>query len=396
MKLITTLKRTGLGVSLFVLVFSSLSSSVFALNPADFPGQNINLYRRGVCVETASTGDLSGSGRQEQAWNFFTSKGLSKKQTAGIIGNFEVESGVNPKQKQIGGGPGRGIAQWSVGDRWAALIKWAGNKNIYDLSVQLDYVWEEFTNVPGEKNILPILKKTTTIRAATDVVMRRYERPNLASANFNGRVSLANEAYGKFKDNPVSKASSDATAASADTSDDDDFCSGSSGKKDIVSIAQKEFKKGVLEQPIGCDSGNRSVKGDCGPDVNKYTDNHLEYWCADFVSWVYKQAGTPFTGGASGGWRIPGVPGLRAWFQKNGTYTPNSGSVKPKPGDVYIYRGDQHTGIVTEVNKDSFVGISGNTSTDNYQNGVGVGKATIPFGSSKVDGFGSLDKGSDI
>src|SRR5262252_6610116 len=52
------------------------------------------------------------------AYDFFVSKGLTNFQAAGIVGNLDQESGVNPASVQFGGGPGRGIAQWSVGGRW--------------------------------------------------------------------------------------------------------------------------------------------------------------------------------------------------------------------------------------------------------------------------------------
>ena len=51
------------------------------------------------------------------ACNYFVGKGLTNFQSAGIVGNLDQESGVNPSSVQAGG-PGRGIAQWSVGGRW--------------------------------------------------------------------------------------------------------------------------------------------------------------------------------------------------------------------------------------------------------------------------------------
>jgi hypothetical protein len=51
------------------------------------------------------------------AFNFFVSKGLSKAQAAGVVGNLVQESGLNPSSVQPDG-PGRGIAQWSLGGRW--------------------------------------------------------------------------------------------------------------------------------------------------------------------------------------------------------------------------------------------------------------------------------------
>src|SRR5690349_1628456 len=58
------------------------------------------------------------SSAEHTAFNFFVSKGLTKFQAAGIVGNLMQESNVIPTAVQYGGGPGRGIAQWSVGGRW--------------------------------------------------------------------------------------------------------------------------------------------------------------------------------------------------------------------------------------------------------------------------------------
>ena len=58
------------------------------------------------------------SSNEHTAFNFFVSKGLTKTQSAGIIGNLMQESSVIPSAVEYGGGPGRGIAQWSVGGRW--------------------------------------------------------------------------------------------------------------------------------------------------------------------------------------------------------------------------------------------------------------------------------------
>lgn len=350
------------------------------------------------CSEVSN--DLIGSGNEEQTWNYFVSKGLPEKQTAGIIGNFQVEApGINPKTNQTGGGPGRGIAQWSVDGRWATLIKWAGSKDIYSLQTQLDFVWYELNG--SEKAAFNKLKATTTIRDATTVFMTHYERPGVEA--LEKRLAAANLAYGKYSKGttetaPVTDPENDldieipeAPDPSA-TSVGNPECDVGAGSGNVVAIAQAELKKGVVEVPIGCDAGNPSRKGDCGPEVNKYTDSTLEFWCADFVSWVYKQAGTPFTGGSSGGWRYPGVSGLRAWFEKNGTYTLNSSSVTPKPGDVYITAGESHTGIVEKVKGGRVYTISGNTSTKEISNGVGVGSTSYPIGSSDIRGYGSLGR----
>src|ERR1700722_8349960 len=53
----------------------------------------------------------------QAAFDYFLGKGLANFQAAGIVGNLDQESGVNPTAVQSGG-PGRGIAQWEVGGRW--------------------------------------------------------------------------------------------------------------------------------------------------------------------------------------------------------------------------------------------------------------------------------------
>ena len=55
---------------------------------------------------------------EKPAFDYFRLKGLTDIQSAGIVGNLDAESGLDPTIHQIGGGPGRGIAQWSAGARW--------------------------------------------------------------------------------------------------------------------------------------------------------------------------------------------------------------------------------------------------------------------------------------
>jgi hypothetical protein len=89
------------------------------------------------------------------AFDYFLGKGLTKIQAAGIVGNLDQESGMDPTISQIGGGPGRGIAQWSAGGRWdkdtndnvRAFAAQEG-KPMKSLDVQLDFVWYELTTFP--------------------------------------------------------------------------------------------------------------------------------------------------------------------------------------------------------------------------------------------------------
>ena len=339
------------------------------------------------CTTSGST--LVGSENTEKAFNFFVSKGFSEKQTAGILGNFLWESDMNPKRVQGEGNiesntipstGGYGLAQWD--DRKFALDAYAKDQGrpVYDLSLQLDFVMFELNG--SEKAAYEAFKLTTTIQEATDVWREKYERPGHLA--IQERRDLANKAYGDYATgvgNPTPQAPTPTATAT---------CGGSGS---IVAIAQAELAKGVLEDPIGCDAGNPSRPGDCGKEVNKYTDNTLEYWCADFVSWVYKEAGKPFTGGSSGGWRIPSVEGIQAWMEANAEFHTNTaGSPDPQPGDVYVINNGEHIGIVVKVEGGKLYAISGNTSTENFSNGVGVGDTVYSDykSNSSITGYGGL------
>ena len=104
--------------------------------------------------EGASSNALSTSANQHTAYSFFVGKGLTKIQSAAIVGNLIQESGVSPTIAQAGG-PGRGIAQWSVGGRWDHtpgdnLHSFAASRgeSATSLDAQLEFIWFELENFP--------------------------------------------------------------------------------------------------------------------------------------------------------------------------------------------------------------------------------------------------------
>jgi len=56
-------------------------------------------------------------------------------------------SDMNPRRHQDRGG--RGVAQWSVGERWETLREFAyrHNSTEWDLYTQLKFIWWELTEV---------------------------------------------------------------------------------------------------------------------------------------------------------------------------------------------------------------------------------------------------------
>lgn len=115
----------------------------------------------------------------QTAFNYFVSKGLTKVQAAGIVGNLMQESSVRPTAVEYGGGPGRGIAQWSVGGRFnsgsKSLTAYASahGANKWALQTQLDFIWYELATVGGYG--LPELRAATTIDTAVAAFQNKYE-----------------------------------------------------------------------------------------------------------------------------------------------------------------------------------------------------------------------------
>lgn len=121
-----------------------------------------------------SSAEVAMSNARKTAYNFFISKGLTPFQAAGVVGNLLQESSLDPMASEYGGGPGRGIAQWSVGGRWATLTSYAANRGVsrWALTTQLDFVWHE---LQGGGYGLADLKATTNVTQATIVFQNQYE-----------------------------------------------------------------------------------------------------------------------------------------------------------------------------------------------------------------------------
>lgn len=133
--------------------------------------------------------DASTAPNEITAYNFFISKGLTPVQAAGLVGNLQQESGVNPTQKQVHG-PAMGIAQWEA-PRWKQLKAYEG-KRYLTLAGQLDFVWHELSTGYYHKLADGPLKACTTVACATTVVMDKYEQANSDLNHYTVRLAFAN------------------------------------------------------------------------------------------------------------------------------------------------------------------------------------------------------------
>jgi hypothetical protein len=113
--------------------------------------------------------------------------------------------------------------------------------------------------------------------------------------------------------------------------------------------------------------------------LNTYTDGApYEEWCADFVSYVYKEAGYSFTQGEANGWDESNANNIQ---NMGFTMHPATGYI-PKPGDVayFDYNGG-HVEIVVSGGKTSTF-VYGNSATidPNTSNGQMMANTTANNG----------------
>jgi hypothetical protein len=115
-------------------------------------------------------------------------------------------------------------------------------------------------------------------------------------------------------------------------------------------LAAAQAEVGVREQPPGSNEG---------PRIATYrTATAGAYggapWCAYFVSWCAKQAGSPIGDHGEG---LGSVAGVTDWARRTGRLTQT-----PQPGDLILF-GTRHIGIVESLNPDGSVNtIEGNSS----------------------------------
>jgi hypothetical protein len=145
-----------------------------------------------------STEALKGNTNAEKVYNALLSEGFTPEAASGVIGNLMQESSVNPTQKQIGGGPGRGIAQWGTGkgsgERWDRLVDWARKSGKDPMKLETQYEWMILEM--RQRGTLRRLKDVKNVKQATDL----FEEEMLAAGipHMSRRYKFAEMAYKEF------------------------------------------------------------------------------------------------------------------------------------------------------------------------------------------------------
>ncbi|HEX7604741.1 MAG TPA: phage tail tip lysozyme, partial [Polyangiaceae bacterium] len=140
-----TTRRSGSSTRLLGAALLPLLLTACVATSGDSPGDSVDDRQDSVISENAN---------DKIAFDYFVGKGLTDVQAAGIVGNLDQESGMSPTIAQYGGGPGRGIAQWSAGGRWDTSkndnVAWYAAQHgasIHSLALQLDFIWYELTTI---------------------------------------------------------------------------------------------------------------------------------------------------------------------------------------------------------------------------------------------------------
>ena len=222
-------------------VFAKLGNIGNNLMASIFNGKEVDMYASAAPADTTGTitggtVDISGSPNTRRAvWDFFTGMGYSKEATAGIMGNFQQESGIDPKIIQGGGkGPAAGIAQWEnynkKSARWADLNKYAQSKgkDWTDLQTQLEFVHKELEGSAPDTYTASLLKKRggieklkslTNVKDAVHMFEETFERAG--KPMWENRYKYANSIYNEFANSSNAGAGGYATATSAETAPTD-------------------------------------------------------------------------------------------------------------------------------------------------------------------------------
>lgn len=144
---------------------------------------------------------MATSQSSQTALRFFEGKGWTPAQAAGIVGNLQTESQLNPKAfNGAGGGKGAaGIAQWRGSRQTNFEQRYGKPVSQGTLEEQLDFVNYELTQ-GTEKSAGAKLKATTNAADAATVVDKYYERSE--GTDLQKRINNANALVGAGPSDP--------------------------------------------------------------------------------------------------------------------------------------------------------------------------------------------------
>ena len=335
---------------------------------------------------------LVGSSVAERIWNYFKAKGLNDFAIAGLMANMKAESGLLfnnledlcERRLKENGKPyytdetytaavdsgkisraeflnplpnkqyGYGVVQWTSPGRKAGLYDLVKQRevSIADEQTQLDYLMQELQT--SYQSVYNVLKTATSVRQASDVVLKKFEQPSDVSE----KVCAARAKNGQEYYNMFANKSNSST-------------SGSTGSN---TMSEDELRKLVVttaEKYLGCKESDGSHKkiidiyNGHKPLARGYKVSYTDAWCATYVSAIAILLGLTSI--------MPtecGCGDMIELYQKLGRWVENDAYV-PKFGDIIMYFwndsgvGDctgypDHVGFVVSVTGQTIKVIEGN------------------------------------
>lgn len=329
---------------------------------------------------------LKGTTNAEKIWNYLIEKGLTPQGAAGLMGNLDAESALIPTNLQnsyerslgmndveytaaVDSGKyanfahdaaGYGLAQWTYWSRKQGLLAYAkaSGKSVGDLEMQLGFLMKELSE--SFSSVLATLKTTASVRAASDSVLTKFERPaDMGTTAQEKRAAFGQTYYDKYAG---TKATAQPAAANSCT------------VERLLEIAKAEV--GYHEKASNSQLDDKTANSGSGNwtkyardlyAAGYYNGNKNGYdWCDSHFDWLfYKLAGCD----AKRAQEIICQTGdLGAGCTYSMQYYKNAGrlDMNPKVGDQIFFRysgtsGADHTGLVIAVTATSIRTHEGNS-----------------------------------
>lgn len=311
---------------------------------------------------------------EKQMFDLLVTEGLSEHGAAALLGHFQAESGLNPRnlqniyEKKLGftddtytvavdsgsyadfvrDCAGYGLAQWTYWSRKQELLEFARNSgcSVGDAGMQLKFALYELKG--NYKDVFNALKTAVDIRAASDIVLTQYERPaDQSEAVKQKRAGYGQEIY-KRCSGKMGEAGGEITEAQA--------------RQKLVSVAIQWYGR---KESDGSHREIIDIYNGHAPLARGYKVKYTDAWCATFGSAAAIAAGYTDI--------IPtecGCGQMIELFRKMGRWVEDDAYI-PSPGDYIFYDWDdsgagdcagwpEHVGIVVSVSEDKIRVIEGN------------------------------------
>lgn len=194
-------------VAVAVLTMAMIASLLVLFVPIVAAGTAASVCT-GDPSDLTAPGPQGDTGNAAYIWSGLLDDGLTPQAAAGVLGNLHQETGgtFDPGTVQVGGA-GRGIAQWSVGERWDQLEAWAraGGRDEWSLQTQVTWLLKEMHQGWGSFSMAHY-KTMTNIVEATIYFHDRFEA-SADSADYVrvGRGGFAQDWFARLSDTTTTK-----------------------------------------------------------------------------------------------------------------------------------------------------------------------------------------------